>query len=250
MTTALVRQQDGQAPPLLLLPPLGSDQRFFAPLVENLDNEVWTADVHAGPETPTIADVADRLSAALEETAPGPVAVIGVSLGGLVAQHLAADHTADVSHLVLADTLVSYPDPMRRMWEQRATHVESAGTVPVLGATLDTWFGSARSEATATLQQSCVEMVRSTDPSAYAATCRALQHADTTRLLDAIRAPTLVLCGDQDGPAFLAGAEDLAGRLSPDGGVAWLQGAHHAALLEQPQLAATLIRDHVRTEQT
>lgn len=231
----------------MLLPPLGADARFFAPLlehVEHLELEAWTADVNPTEARPTMAEVAEGLAAEIAATLDGPAAVVGVSLGGLVAQHLAAAHPTLVSHLVLADTLVSYPPPMREMWGQRARDVRAHGTESILGATLTTWYG-ADAAPPAELEQVCREQVLATDPATYARACLALRDADTSTVLDLIQTPTLVLCGDRDAPPFLAGSTLLAERLAPGAGVTWLSG-HHASLLEQPEAAAAAITAHVR----
>jgi len=244
--STLVRQREGSGPPLVLLHPLGADARFFAPLLEHVDLEAWTADVNPTEAGPTLAEVAAGLADELASALDGPAALVGVSLGGLVAQHLAGAHPELVSHLVLADTLVGYPAPMREMWAQRATGVLARGTESILGATLATWYG-ADAAPSAELEQVCRQQVLATDPATYARACLALRDADTSTLLDRIQAPTLVLCGDHDAPPFLAGSTLLAERLAPAAGVTWLAGGHHAALLEQPQAAAAAISAHVRT---
>ncbi|HTW16659.1 MAG TPA: alpha/beta hydrolase [Nocardioides sp.] len=244
--STLVRQREGSGPPLVLLHPLGADARFFEPLLEHVEHEAWTADVNPTEARPTLAEVAEGLAGELDAVLDGPAALVGVSLGGLVAQHLAAAHPALVSHLVLADTLVSYPAPMREMWAQRAADVRAHGTESILGATLATWYG-ADAAPPAELEQVCRQQVLATGPATYARACLALRDADTSTLLDRIQAPTLVLCGDRDAPPFLSGSTLLAERLAPDAGVTWLGGGHHAALLEQPQAAAVAITAHVRT---
>lgn len=241
--SALIRQREGVQPPLLLLPPLGADARFYSPLLAELEVEAWTADVHPDPAAPTLSQVADRLASAIRATVDRPVAVLGVSLGGLVAQHLAAAHPGLVSKLVLADTVVSYPSAMRDMWASRAEVVSADGTEAIVEATLDTWYGPSRS---ARLEEICRAQVLATEAATYARACRALRDADTSAVLDAIEAPTLVLCGDQDAPVFVSASTQLAERLSPGAGVTWLAGAHHASLLEQPQAAARAITQHLR----
>ncbi len=249
----LLRQREGSGPPLVLLPPLGADARFFGPLLDQLvgqlpgrlELEAWTADVNPTEACPTLPEVAEGLAVALASTLGGPAVLVGVSLGGLVAQHLASTHPALVSHLVLADTLVSYPPPMRDMWAQRAQDVRAHGTGSILGATLTTWYG-ADPDRSAQLEDQCREQVLATDPASYARACLGLRDADTSAALDAIEAPTLVLCGDQDAPPFLTGSALLAERLAPGTGVTWLRGGHHASLLELPQQAAAAIADHVR----
>lgn len=241
--SALVRQREGSGPPLVLLHPLGADARFFAPLLDHLELEAWSADVNPSETAPTVPAVAERLAGDLAAALDGPAALLGVSLGGLVAQHVAAARPDLVSHLILVDTLVSYPPPLRDMWAQRARDVARHGTEAVLAATLTTWYGA---DPPAELAARCREQLLATEPSTYARACLALRDADTSAVLGAIEAPTLVLCGDRDAPAFLTGSAELADRLSPGTDVGWLTGAHHASVLEQPRQAAAAVTEHLR----
>jgi pimeloyl-ACP methyl ester carboxylesterase len=51
-----------------------------------------------------------------------------------------------------------------------------------------------------------------------------------------------VICGDDDIPSFLDAARWLAATI-PDAKLAWLAGARHASVLEQPEEARRLMRD-------
>lgn len=225
---------------MVLLPPLGADHRFFDPLARHLDQQLWTADVAPGRHAASLREVADQLAGELIAGVGGPSVVLGVSMGGLVAQHLAAGHPAVVSHLVLADTTVRYPEPMRRMWRERAAQVEAHGTGAVVDATLTTWFGAGGRDDLAPARQLGEQMVRDTPPGRYVASCRALAASDTTDAVAAIGAPTLVMCGEHDGEVFRSAAQLLASQLA-GAEVAWITGAHHAAVLERPREVAALV---------
>jgi 3-oxoadipate enol-lactonase len=70
----------------------------------------------------------------------------------------------------------------------------------------------------------------------YALACEALAAADLRGDAVTIRAPTLVICGDDDIPSFLEAARWLAENI---GGarLSWLAGARHASVLEHPVLS-------------
>jgi 3-oxoadipate enol-lactonase len=79
------------------------------------------------------------------------------------------------------------------------------------------------------------------DPEGYARACEALESADTTGLVAAITSPTLIVCGSDDLAPFRDAAYWLEEQVA-DSALVWLEGAKHAAVLEQPdEFAAALL---------
>ena len=122
-----VLHRTGDGPPVLLLHPLGVDRSFWDGVVPALDGfEVLTYDFpgHGRTSVPaepyTIEDLADQARQLLADAGYERVDVVGVSLGGLVAQRLAADAPDLVRRLVVVDAVAVYPEPMREMWRDRA----------------------------------------------------------------------------------------------------------------------------------
>jgi 3-oxoadipate enol-lactonase len=238
---APVLHSTGEGPAVLLLHPLGVDRSFWDGVVPALGGfEVLTYDFPghgqtAVPAEPyTVEDLADQARALLAEDGYTHVDVVGVSLGGLVAQRLAADFPDLVRRLVVVDAVAVYPEALREMWRERAARTPVEGLEPFVGPTLALWFTADR----LTQGGPVVEQVRRTfvagDPRGYALACRALEEADINGALDRITAPTLVVCGDDDAPPFVSAAAALAERL-PDARLVWLSPARHGAVLEQPE---------------
>src|SRR5262249_15435554 len=133
--------------------------------------------------------------------------VAGISLGGLVAQHLAATRGDLVERLVLIDTTPRYDDTARQMWDERARAARTKGVASLLETLLQIWFTAdfVRQDPPA------VRYVRACFAAAsgegYARACEALAAADLRPLVPDIAAPTLVLCGAEELPAFRDAAE-------------------------------------------
>ncbi|MGY1602924.1 alpha/beta fold hydrolase [Geodermatophilus sp. SYSU D00815] len=231
----------GEGRPVLLLHPLGVDRSFWnavAPALEGF--EVLTYDFPGHGETPapeqpyTVEDLADQARALLADAGQARVDVVGVSLGGLVAQRLAADAPELVRRLVVVDAVAVYPEPMRAMWRERAARAADEGMAPFVDPTLALWFTADLLARGGDVVESARRRLETADPRGYALACRALAQADVTGVLDRITAPTLLVCGEDDAPPFTAAARELAARL-PGGRVVWLSPARHAGVLERPE---------------
>jgi 3-oxoadipate enol-lactonase len=236
--------------PLVLLHPLGSDGSFWASLSVLLGREALSPDLlgHGGAGLPPArAGIADWTEAVLDECDRHGVdrpTFVGVSLGGLVAQDLAIRHPDRVDRLVLVDTVPTYPGPFRESWHARAATARREGLAPLADAMAAMWFTDEFRRRSPMAVRAVRERFLAGDPEGYARTCEALAGADTTEGLAGIAAPTLVVCGDQDAPAFLEAAPQLASAI-PDARLVWLGGGRHAAVLEQPETFAAAVLDFV-----
>jgi 3-oxoadipate enol-lactonase len=245
----------GEGPPVLLLHPLGVDHSFWDGVLPSLRGlEILTYDFPGHGRTPvpdrpyTIEDLTEQAAGLLADAGVGPADVVGVSLGGLVAQRLAACSPELVRRLVVVDAVAVYPPALREQWRDRAARTPVEGLEPLVDATLALWFTADRLAGGGP----AVEGVRRTflagDPRGYAAACRALEQVDLTGVVDRIAVPTLVVCGEDDAPPFVAAARDLAGTL-PDARLVWLAPARHAGVLEQPEQFARALTGFLRDGQ-
>lgn len=240
-------------PHLLLLHCLGVDHRFFDPLVPGLSRDftVWRYDLPGHGEAAPAAgayDIADLARQAAEFAADFGIPrmhVAGISLGGLIAQELAAAHPALVDRLVLIDTTPRYVDQMRAMWVERAATARSAGVAAMVPELVKIWFSAAAIER----GHPGVEYVRAAlaecPGEAYALACDALGAADLREQAGRIEAPTLVVCGDDDIPSFLESARWLAANIE-GARLEWIPGTRHASILEKPEEAERLISAFLR----
>ena len=86
------------------------------------------------------------------------------------------------------------------------------------------------------------EVLLKTSGEGYALACEALGAADLRADVAQIRAPTLVMCGEDDIPSFLDSARWLASNIA-GAKLAWLPHARHASVLESRDLAKKLLSD-------
>jgi 3-oxoadipate enol-lactonase len=241
----------GSGVPILLLHALGVDRRLWNGLLALLPGRALLTyefpghgQVHGPTEPFTVHDLAEQLAGALRGGGWTRAHVLGVSLGGLVAQDLAAHHPDLVERLVLVDTVATYPPEQIGRWHERAALARSSGMGPIVAGTLETWFTAGFLAEGGPQVQSVRAMFATTDPQVYALACEALADADTRELVSRISAPTLVVCGDDDMPAFVRAAEWLATNI-PRAELCWLSPARHLGILELPEQFATQVLDFI-----
>jgi 3-oxoadipate enol-lactonase len=239
----------GSGPPLVLLHCLGVDHRFWdftAPLAAKFT--LLRYDLPGHGETPLprepyqISDLSAQLAALLQAKGIYRASVAGISLGGLIAQHFAANHPRNVEKLVLIDTTPRYTNELRAMWVERAATARTAGVAGMVSGLLKIWFSDACLVRDPPGVYYVRETLQKTSGEGYALACEALGTADLRDDAARITAPTLVICGENDIPSFLDSARWLAGTIK-GAKLAWLPQARHASVIECPNLAVKLLDD-------
>ena len=241
------------APPLLLITGLGAGLELAGPLEAQLNRRgVRTISYDApgvGESTPYIwprrmSGVARTAEHLLDALGVDTVDVLGVSLGGGVAQQLAHQAPDRVRRLVLAATgpgmagvpgspLVLWRLTSPRRYYQPDYYRRIAGTL---------YGGIARTDPDALLHGSLARFTHRPTAWGYASQLYSLAGWTSVTWLGRLRQPTLVLAGDDDPIVPLANGRILA-RMIPDTRLHIVCGGGHLFLLEQPGEVAGLITD-------
>lgn len=187
-----------------------------------------------------VARLADDLVSLVSALEIPEAHVVGLSLGGLIAQHFALAAPAWVRTLTLADTTSKYPDAMDRMWAERRDIALREGLASLEDQTLQRWFTPAFMCNRPGEVDRARAMMRQTSAQAYADCCTALALANTQEQLCDIRCPTLVVVGEKDLGTPYAFAEDLKSRIR--GSVLEvIPDAAHLSNIEQPEYFNTTL---------
>jgi 3-oxoadipate enol-lactonase len=230
--------------PIVFLHPLGADARFWEPVRAELQphsTEALDLPGHGSAPPPPLGAGIDVYSAsvALQIAALGaPVHLVGMSLGGLVAQQLAAAYPDLVASVVLADTVPVYPEPFRQTWRQRAETARTTGLSSLVEPMVEMWFTADLAQRNDPRVEQARRAFATTDPEGYARTCEVLADADLRAHVASLSVPVAVACGNEDAPAFRDAARWLAD--ATGGTVHWLPG-RHACAVEHPALFAELV---------
>jgi 3-oxoadipate enol-lactonase len=192
------------APTLVLSNSLGTTLAMWDPQVpafaERFRLVRYDTRGHGRSPVPTppydIADLGADLLALLDRLEIERVSVCGLSLGGMTALWVAANAPDRVDRLVLCSTSARLGPP--EAWAERAAAVRAGGMTAVADSVVRRWF----TEAFAAREPEVVEgfraMLRSQPADGYAAACGVVERMDLVPSLGAIRAPTLIIAGDDD----------------------------------------------------
>jgi 3-oxoadipate enol-lactonase len=249
---SIVMHSAGNGAPLLLLHCLGVDRHFWdfaAGLASNFRLLSFDLPGHGETAVPavgySIEDLADLCADLLRREGVSRAHVAGISLGGLIAQRLAAAYPASVDRLVLIDTTPRYTDELRNMWAVRAKGAREGGVRSLIDGLLPIWFTPEAIAENAPAVRYVRETLARCPGEGYALACEALAAADLREDVKRIKAPTLVICGEEDIPSFLDAARWLAANIA-GAKSAWIARARHASVLERPDDALQLLRDFLR----
>jgi len=175
--------------------------------------------------------VAAALAGLLDEAATGPVDVVGLSMGGVIAQQLALDKPQCVKKLALASTFAALrPESAAGWvyWLRRTLLVSFKGIPAQARFVAGRLFPRPEQEP---LRRMLIEQITRADPRAYRAAMRALGLFDSRRRLAQIQAPTLVITGADDGTVSPSAQRALAQGI-PGARQVVIAGAGHAVSVD------------------
>lgn len=229
----------------MFLHPLGADRHFWDPVCRQLGSRpVEALDLPGHGTAPAVApgsDIAGYSAGVAEriEQLGRPVHLVGLSLGGLVAQQLAATRPELLASTVLMGTVAAYPDPMRQMWRERAATARSGSLDTLIDPMVTMWFTDEFVDSGDSRIAQARKTFGATDPEGYARACELLAAVDLRDQAPSMKQPVFSVCGEDDAPPFRAAAEWLA-EVTGGGTALWLPG-RHACALEHPDRFAALL---------
>jgi len=204
----------GEGPLVVLLHGLSDTHelwRFTAPVLAR-HYTVAAVDHYAHGRSPlpdgelTTARMADGVAALIERLARGPAVVVGLSMGGGVAQVLTFRRPELVRALALVSTSSRFAPANQERFLRRADKAEREGMAAVIEETAPRWFTPGWIAAHPDEYERTRQTVLANPPARFAAASRANAARNWSDRLGEIRCPVLYVGGDQD----LAGAHEIA----------------------------------------
>lgn len=227
---------------LVFMAPIGNDAASWdrVPIAHDGVRHEFPGFGRPRAETPpTMATLADEVAATYDP----PLHLVGVSMGAMVAQNVAARYPERVGSLLIACTGAA-ADP--EMMNERARAAEEGGMAAVVESTLKRWFTAAalaeRPEHPGVAYAR--QRLETLDPHAFADGWRTIATHDVRARLVDLMMPITAAAGSLDAASPLGRSEEIAQR-APHARLVVMDGAPHMPHLECPERLDEVIRGHL-----
>ncbi len=250
---ALYARIDGNpapnAPVLVLAHVLGLDLTMWNGLLQHLPPQLrvlrWDARGHghsAAPLAPwSMGALVGDAEAVIDFFGIRDAVMVGMSMGGLVAQGLAVKRLDLVRGLVLSNTAARIGSPTQ--WTARAAQARDGGMEAVADDLLMRWFS--RNARARGLDADWRPRLLACNAESYAATCEALSGADFYTTTSGLRLPVLGIAGSEDGstpPDLIRETVDLV----PGSRFHLIRRQGHVPVIEDPAGYGALLTGFLR----
>ena len=190
----------------------------------------------APPEgTPDLAMFSGQLLRLMDRCGIERAAVVGFSLGGMIARRFALDHPDRLSALAILHSAHDRTPAERDGIRQRVRHTREHGPSANVDSALERWFTPPLRARSPELIALIRGWITSNDPAVYARIYQVLAEGDAeiARGLERIACPTLVMTGEDD-PGNTPAMSKAMAELIPGARLVILPGLRHMALAESP----------------
>lgn len=229
--------------PLLLLPGMMCDARVFGPQIKHFGRD---RAIHLPPISNK--DTVGALAVEILTHAPDRFAIAGLSMGGIVALEIFRQAPRRVTRVALMDTNAA-PEPPERaaLREPQIARVKGGSLEEVMRDEMKPNYLVAGPGRQAILDL-VMDMAKELGPDVFERQSRALQRRhDMQPILTKIKAPTLILCGEEDVLCPPERHRRMA-EITPRSQLEIIKGAGHLPTLEQPDLVIAALSDWLSKE--
>ena len=237
----LAYRDAGSGPPVVLIHGVGSALDSWDGVLERLSpaRRYIRFDLrgHGGsartPGPYTLDDFVEDTAALMDHLSVDRAAIVGFSLGGLIAQGFAPAYPERVSALALISTVAGRTAEEQERVEARADTLAKEGAVGHLANAVERWFTDEFRAAHPDVLEARRRKSLLNDPDCYVAAYRVLAETDLGSRLSRVVAPTLVMTGENDVGSTARMARFIHERIEGSE-LQILPGLKHSVLLEAP----------------
>jgi 3-oxoadipate enol-lactonase len=241
---------EGQGEPVLLIPGLGMSSVTWEAVGSRLSSahRLIYADPRGSgasdtPDVPYTGDlVAADMAAVLDDVGLDSAHVVGMSMGGLIAQNLALEHPERVRSLTLVSTYALGDEWMHRVLDMRRWLIDVGGLPAQFRVSIFFVFSPFAFRQLPDFIHGLEERIAENPPNeaAYRRQLDFCATHDTSAALSEVNIPTLVVVGSHDFLTSPLQAQELRA-LIPGARYEEMEGASHALIWEQSERFAELL---------
>ena len=168
---------------------------------------------------------------------------VGLSIGGMIAQGLAAKRMDLVRAMVLSNTAAKIGT--RDMWHDRVAQIEEGGIAAIAAGTMERWFAKPFHKTSGF--PAWQHMLERTPQPGYIGCCHAIAGSDFMTPTSGLRLPVLGIAGSEDGstpPDLVRETVDLV----PGSRLEIIRGAGHLPCVEKPDAYAEILTEFFRAQ--
>ncbi|WP_300517436.1 3-oxoadipate enol-lactonase [Aliiroseovarius sp.] len=239
------------APALVLAHALGSNSRAWDRLLPQLPENlrIITLDMRGHGLSPCpdgpypMGDLVADAGRALDRLGVKDCVFLGLSIGGMIAQGLAAERLDLVRGMVLSSTAAKIATP--GVWADRMAAIRKGGIEAVVDPNMERWFSRrTRRDAPELLDEARARM-RATPLEGYLGCCAAVSETDLYESTARLTLPTLVTAGSEDGSTPADLVRETAG-LIRGARFELIRNTGHMSPVEAPKAYGALVSEFLR----
>ncbi len=246
----VVESGDPKGAPVVFGNSLGTSLALWEPLLPLLPDGLriirWDKRGHGASDAPPapykMGTLVADAEAVMDALGVRDAVFVGLSIGGLIAQGLAAKRLDLVRALVLSNTAAKIGT--RDMWEDRIALARAEGLEPIADMSMQRWFSAGFAASPAV--QPWRDMYLTTHVEGLCGCAAAIAGADFITPTSGLRLPALGIAGSEDGstpPDLVRETIDLI----PGSRFELIRGAGHLPHVEKPadyaRVLTTFLRD-------
>jgi len=240
---------DPNGPVVVFANSLGTDLRLWDAVIDRLPKHLRLIrydkrghGLSSCPKGPySLDDLAEDALELLDHLGVETCTFVGLSIGGMIAQTLAARAPERISALVLSNTAAKMGEA--QMWQDRIAAINAGGIAALSDAVMERWFAPDFLQTEAHLPWR--HMLQRTPQAGYVACCQAIAGADLSATSQSLTQPVLGIAGSEDGaspPALVEATLELIA----DARFTLIEDTGHLPCVEAPDAYAGALIDFLK----
>lgn len=237
-----VSTSSGVHPPLVLLHALGMDGRVFVPLMKTLSSEraCIALDLRRHGRTTveqelSAAGAAADVGAVLDQLEI-PVDLLGLSLGGAIAQVVAAERPTQVRRVVLVSTFSRLDPGNERLERHQASLADGASGIEWAERRAKVLRRQAPKES----RELYISVIASVEPARFLENAISTYAIDVRESARQIKQPVMIVVGSEDDRIPMSVTEEMVALIA-QGRLRVVAGGGHMCHLDLPDTFATMV---------